>query len=137
MLPGCAASSISGPSSPEPCNSRHLNPGATVASCFAAQVPTVELRAGIIIGPGSAAFEVMRDLVYNLPMMVTPKWVRSRPPPSPSPTSLHYLGGLVEADGVDGQIFNAAGPRAAQLPAAAQKFAAHIGKRCPIIPIPF
>ncbi|MCV5533247.1 NAD(P)-dependent oxidoreductase, partial [Escherichia coli] len=73
-------------------------------------VPTVELRAGIIIGPGSAAFEVMRDLVFNLPMMVTPKWVRSRTPPIALSNLLHYLGGLVEADEVDGRIFNAVGP---------------------------
>ena len=73
---------------PEPCNSRHLNSRRYCGELFrSAGVPTVELRAGIIIGPGSAAFEVMRDLVYNLPMMVTPKWVRSRTPPSPSPTS--------------------------------------------------
>ncbi len=43
-------------------------------------------------------------------MMVTPKWVRSRTPPIALSNLLHYLGGLVEADGVDGQIFNAAGP---------------------------
>ncbi len=70
----------------------------------------MELRAGIIIGPGSAAFEVMRDLVFNLPMMVTPKWVRSRTPPIALSNLLHYLGGLVEADEVDGRIFNAVGP---------------------------
>ena len=37
-------------------------------------VPVTELRAGIIIGPGSAAFEVMRDLTLNLPVMLTPRW---------------------------------------------------------------
>ena len=67
---------------PIPCNSRHLNSRRHCGELFReAGVPTVELRAGIIIGPGSAAFEVMRDLVFNLPMMVTPKWVRSRTPP--------------------------------------------------------
>ena len=44
-------------------------------------VPVTELRAGIVIGPGSAAFEVMRDLVLNLPLMITPKWVRRRSTP--------------------------------------------------------
>ena len=34
-------------------------------------VPVTEIRAGIIVGPGSAAFEVMRDLTLNLPVMVT------------------------------------------------------------------
>lgn len=32
-------------------------------------MPVTELRAGIIVGAGSAAFEVMRDMVYNLPVL--------------------------------------------------------------------
>ena len=40
-----------------------------------------ELRAGIIVGPGSAAFEVMRDMVYNLPVLTPPRWVRSKSSP--------------------------------------------------------
>jgi uncharacterized protein YbjT (DUF2867 family) len=47
----------------------------------AGRVPVTEIRAGIIVGPGSAAFEVMRDLVYHLPVMVTPRWVRAKSPP--------------------------------------------------------
>ena len=47
----------------------------------AGAVPVTELRAGIVVGPGSAAFEVIRDLVYHLPVMVTPRWVRSRSQP--------------------------------------------------------
>ena len=35
-----------------------------------------EFRAGIVVGAGSAAFEVIRDLVFHLPVMVTPRWVR-------------------------------------------------------------
>lgn len=41
-------------------------------------MPVTELRAGIIVGAGSAAFEVMRDMVYNLPVLTPPRWVRSR-----------------------------------------------------------
>ena len=44
-------------------------------------VPVTEIRAGIIVGAGSAAYEVMRDLVYHLPLMVTPKWVQSKSSP--------------------------------------------------------
>ena len=43
----------------------------------AGAVPVTEIRAGVIVGAGSAAYEVMRDLVYHLPFMVTPKWVQS------------------------------------------------------------
>jgi len=41
-------------------------------------VPVTELRASIIIGSGSASFEIIRDLVKKLPVMVTPKWVKSQ-----------------------------------------------------------
>ncbi|MDH3545554.1 MAG: NAD(P)H-binding protein, partial [Gammaproteobacteria bacterium] len=44
-------------------------------------VPVTELRAGMIIGPGSAAWEVIRDLVNHLPIMVTPRWVFSKSTP--------------------------------------------------------
>ena len=53
----------------------------------AGSVPVTEIRAGIIIGPGSAAFEVMRDLVLHLPLMVTPRWGRAKSPP----IALHNL----------------------------------------------
>lgn len=123
---------------PESCHSRHLNSRRYCGELFRASgVPTVELRAGIIIGPGSAAFEVMRDLVYNLPLMLTPKWVRSRTPPIALSNLLYYLTGLIEAEGIEGQIFNAAGPELLSYQQQLQKFAAHIGKRCPIIPVPF
>lgn len=39
------------------------------------------LRAGIIIGSGSASFEIMRDLVEKLPIMVTPKWLKTKSQP--------------------------------------------------------
>jgi hypothetical protein len=43
--------------------------------------------------PGSAAFEVMRDLVLNLPVMVTPRWVRAKSPPIALGNLLEYLWG--------------------------------------------
>ncbi len=44
----------------------------------ASGVPTVELRAGVVIGSGSASFEMLRYLVEVLPVMVTPRWVTTR-----------------------------------------------------------
>jgi uncharacterized protein YbjT (DUF2867 family) len=43
-----------------------------------AGVPVTELRAAIIVGSGSASFDIIHDLARNLPLMVTPSWVRSR-----------------------------------------------------------
>ena len=41
-------------------------------------VPTVVLRAAVIIGSGSASFEMLRYLTQRLPVMITPRWVHSR-----------------------------------------------------------
>lgn len=61
-----------------------------------ANVPVTELRAGIIVGAGSAAFEVMRDMVYNLPVLTPPRWVRSRTTPLALENLLHYLVALLD-----------------------------------------
>ena len=48
------------------------------------RIQTVWLRAGIIIGSGSASFEIVRHLVQKLPVMITPRWVRTQHSPSVS-----------------------------------------------------
>jgi uncharacterized protein YbjT (DUF2867 family) len=57
----------------------------------AGTVPVTEIRAGVIVGAGSAAYEVIRDLVYHLPLMVTPRWVQSRSSPIALSNLLEYL----------------------------------------------
>ena len=47
----------------------------------AGRVPVTELRAAMIIGSGSASFEMMRYLVSRLPVMICPKWVETRSQP--------------------------------------------------------
>jgi uncharacterized protein YbjT (DUF2867 family) len=54
-------------------------------------VPVTELRAAMIIGSGSASFEMLRHLVDVLPVMVTPKWVRTRCQPVAIRDVLHWL----------------------------------------------
>jgi uncharacterized protein YbjT (DUF2867 family) len=44
-------------------------------------VPTVYVRAAMVIGPGSASFEILRHLVARLPLMITPRWVDTRSQP--------------------------------------------------------
>jgi len=74
------------------------------------RVRVTELRAGIIVGPGSAAFEVMRDLIYNLPVMFTPRWARSKSPPIALENILEYLVRLPHQPAAVGGIYEAAGP---------------------------
>jgi uncharacterized protein YbjT (DUF2867 family) len=59
-------------------------------------VPVTELRAAIIVGAGSASFEIVRDLVRRLPVMVCPRWVRSRCEPIAIGDVLVYLLGVLE-----------------------------------------
>lgn len=54
-------------------------------------VPVLELRAGIIIGSGSASFEMLRHLTHRLPIMTTPKWVSNRTHPIAIRDVLYYL----------------------------------------------
>ena len=62
--------------------SPHLRSRAEVGQILLdSSVPTVALQAGVIIGSGSASFEMLRYLTERLPAMVTPRWVRSRMQP--------------------------------------------------------
>ncbi|MGC9670238.1 SDR family oxidoreductase [Planosporangium sp. 12N6] len=72
--------------------SAHLRSRTQVAdTLLASGVPTVVLRAGVIIGAGSASFEMLRYLTERLPVMVTPRWVRSRVQPIAIRDVLRYL----------------------------------------------
>jgi len=54
-------------------------------------VPTTTLRAGIIVGSGSASFEIIRDLVNKLPVMITPKWLNTKCQPIAIGDVLEFL----------------------------------------------
>ena len=69
-------------------------------------VPVTELRAGMIIGPVSAAWEVIRDLVNHLPIMVTPRWVFSRSTPIALTNLLHYLAEVPQLEETAGEIYD-------------------------------
>ena len=63
---------------------------------LASGVPTAVLRAAVIIGSGSASFEMLRHLTERLPAMITPKWVRTRIQPIAVRDVLRYLVGCVD-----------------------------------------
>lgn len=100
-------------------------------------VPVIELRAGIIVGPGSAAFEVMRDLVLNLPVMVTPRWVQARSPPIALDDLLEYLVRLPRIERARGRTFDAGGAEELTYAEMMRRMAVIAGKRPPrIVPVP-
>jgi uncharacterized protein YbjT (DUF2867 family) len=99
-------------------------------------VPVTELRAGIIIGPGSAAFEVIRDLVFHLPAMVTPRWVRSRSQPVALDDVLDVLLRLPLLPAAAGQTYDIGGPEVLSYLDLMQQFARLVGRRPLIVPVP-
>ena len=90
----------------------------------------------MIVGPGSAAFEVMRDLVNNLPLMVTPKWVFSRSPPIALPDLLTYLSAVAKLPAAAGQIYDAAGPEILTYAEIMRRLASMLHRKIVIIPVP-
>ncbi|MGB1142352.1 MAG: NAD(P)H-binding protein, partial [Halioglobus sp.] len=100
-------------------------------------VPVTEVRAGIIVGPGSAAFEVMRDLVLNLPVMVTPRWVRAKSPPIALTNLLVYLEKLALLEAAADQVYDAGGPETCTYESMMRELAIAVGRRPPlIVPVP-
>ncbi len=73
-------------------------------------VPVTEIRAGMIVGPGSAAYEIIRDLVNYLPVMITPRWVQSRSTPIALDNLLEYLVGVARLPETAGRIYDVGGP---------------------------
>ena len=72
-------------------------------------MPVTELRAGMIVGP-SSAWEVIRDLVNHLPVMVTPRWVFSRSTPIALDNLLRYLADVPTHEETAGETYDVAGP---------------------------
>jgi len=68
------------------------------------------LRAGIIIGSGSASFEIMRDLVEKLPVMIAPRWLNTRSQPIGVRNVLEFLTGVLDREDTFDQVFDIAGP---------------------------
>ena len=123
---------------PEDADSEHLlSRRETGVALREGPVPVIELRAGIIVGPGSAAFEIMRDLVLNLPVMVTPRWVHRKSPPIALENLLEYLVRLPQIPEAQGRIFDAGGPEMLTYADMMRTLARVAGKRPPwIIPVP-
>lgn len=96
-------------------------------------VPVIELRAGIIIGAGSAAFEVIRDLTAHLPVMVTPHWIRVSSPPIALADLLDDLTALAERSEAEGRVFETGGPERLTYETMMRRLAKALGRRDPII----
>lgn len=75
-----------------------------------AKAKVTVLRAAIIVGSGSASFEIMRDLVEKLPLMIAPKWLRTRCQPIAISDVLAYMTGVLGNKEAAGETFDIGGP---------------------------
>lgn len=100
-------------------------------------VAVIELQAGMVIGPGSAAFEVMRDMINNLPVLTPPRWVRSRTTPIALSNLLYYLVQLLRLPRPTQATFRAGGPEILSYQQQFERFMALSGRHRPLIPLPF
>jgi len=73
-------------------------------------VPVTVLRAGIIVGSGSASFEIIRDLIEKMPVLITPKKIVTRTQPIAIRNVIEYLTGCIENGKTTGKIFEIGGP---------------------------
>ncbi len=125
-------------STDDPRLSQHLRSRHEVAEILqSGPVPATLLRAAMILGSGSASFEILRDLVDRLPVMVTPRWVQNPVQPIAIRNVLNYLQGCLEHAETRGQTFDIGGPEVVTYRQLFDIYAEEAGlRRRFIIPVP-
>ena len=110
--------------------SQHLESRANTGRQLASgKVPVIEMRAGIIIGSGSASFEMLRHLTHRLPVMTTPKWVSNRTQPIAIRDVLWYLSSAAGLKTPVSGVFDIGGPAVLSYADMMQMFAKISGLR--------
>jgi uncharacterized protein YbjT (DUF2867 family) len=102
----------------------------------ASGVPGLEFRAGIILGSGSLSFEMIRSLVHELPVMLTPKWVRVETQPIGIEDVIDYLLEALDVEIPESVVFEIGGPDRASYGDLMEEFGRQVGLRRWIIPAP-
>ena len=118
--------------------SQHLSSRHSVGRTLAdGPIPVTELRAAVIIGSGSASFEMLRYLVEVLPVMVTPKWVTTRSQPIAISDVLDYLVKAIDAQEPLRGVYEIGGPDVVSYAQMMAIYAEEAGlKRRRLIPVP-
>ena len=99
-------------------------------------VPTLEFRASIILGSGSASFEMIRGLVETLPVMVTPRWVATRTQPIGIEDVIAYLREALDLPGAESAVIEIGGPDQVSYGDLMREYARQRGLRRAFIPVP-
>jgi uncharacterized protein YbjT (DUF2867 family) len=99
-------------------------------------VPVTALRAAIVVGHGSISWEIVRQLVDHLPVMITPTWVNTRTQPIALPDVIRYLVGVLEPLEARGRVFEIGGPEVLRYIDMLHRAAQVQGKRLTNISVP-
>lgn len=99
-------------------------------------VETVEFRAGIIIGSGSLAFDAIRALVRQLPVMIVPRWVGTLTQPVAIDDVIAYLAAAADTARAAAGVYEIGGPDRLSYGGLMSEYARQRGLRRTIIPVP-
>jgi uncharacterized protein YbjT (DUF2867 family) len=124
---------LGGPGGAAATPSAHLESRHEVGRILRDRADTVELRAAIVIGAGSTSFEILRQLVDRLPVMVCPRWVTTRCQPVALPDVIRYL---VAAPGLPAGGYDIGGADVLTYEVMMQRYAALTGRRRYILKVP-
>jgi uncharacterized protein YbjT (DUF2867 family) len=101
-----------------------------------AGVPVTVLRAGILIGSGGISWEITRQLVENLPAMITPRWVSTRTQPIAVDDVVRYLVGVLDQPDAIGAVFEVGGADVLAYSEMLRRVAKLTGRRRLLVPVP-
>lgn len=117
--------------------SRHLRSRQEVGRILRdSGVPTLELRASIVIGSGSLSFEMIRTLVERLPVMVTPRWVRTPAQPIAVEDLLDYLERSLDVELPASRVIDIGGADVVSYEGIMREYARQRGLGRVMVPVP-
>jgi uncharacterized protein YbjT (DUF2867 family) len=99
-------------------------------------VPVTVIRAGIVIGHGGISWELTRQLVEHLPVMITPQWVATRTQPIAVDDVVTYLVGVLEPPEASGRVYEVGGPDVIQYATMLRRVAAIENRPLLLLPVP-
>jgi uncharacterized protein YbjT (DUF2867 family) len=121
----------------DPAASAHLRSRRETGERLAsAGVPVTTLRAAMIVGKGSAAFETILGLVKRLPVMITPSWVSTPTQPIALDDVARYLAAVCGREAAYGQGYDAGGPEVMTYRQMIERIAALLGRKPAIVEVP-
>ncbi|MFB6146066.1 MAG: NAD(P)H-binding protein [Halobacteriaceae archaeon] len=94
------------------------------------------LRAAVVVGPGSASFRMVEQLASRLPVMITPRWVRTPCQPIAISDAVTYLVGLLDHPETTGETYEIGGPEVLSYQEMLVRTAELMGRRIYVLPVP-